>query len=117
MSDALNSLIVNALEEIKAKDIVHMDVRELTNVMDTLIIASGTSNRHVKSVANSVIVDAKKAGLPPIGIEGTEEGEWVLVDFGDTVLHVMLPTTREFYELEKLWSMEPGSRGAEEEQE
>jgi len=113
MSSELNQLIVTTLEDIKAKDVVNMDVTELTDVMDTLIITSGTSNRHVKSIANAVIVDAKKAGFTPIGSEGMETGEWVLVDFGGTVVHIFHPSAREFYDLEKLWSMEPNTRNSE----
>ena len=110
MSAALNELILEALDDLKGKDIVTLDVRELSDVMDTLIIASGTSNRHVKSLANNVVEDAKHSGLQPLGVEGLESGEWALVDFGDIVVHVMLEQTRSFYDLEKLWSMEPGSR-------
>ena len=110
MSQDLNQLIVSALEDLKGKDIVTMDVREMTDVMDTLVIASGTSNRHVKSLASNVVDETKKQGLQAIGVEGLEGGEWVLVDFGDTVLHVMLPATRDFYDLEKLWSLEPQGR-------
>lgn len=110
MSQELNTIIINALEDLKGKEIVSMDVSELSDVMDTLIIASGTSNRHVKSLATNAVQDAKDKGLPALGIEGLESGEWVLADFGDTVLHVMMPATRDFYDLEKLWSMEPGSR-------
>ena len=113
MSKDLNKLIISALEDIKAKDVVNMNVSDMTDVMDTLIIASGTSSRHVKSVANSVVVDAKKAGFKPLGIEGVDAGEWALVDFGDTVVHVFQPNAREFYDLEKLWSMEPSSRSAD----
>ncbi len=110
MSQELNTIIINALEDLKGKEIVSMDVSELSDVMDTLIIASGTSNRHVKSLATNAVQDAKDKGLPALGVEGLESGEWVLADFGDTVLHVMMPATRDFYDLEKLWSMEPGSR-------
>ncbi len=110
MSQELNTIIMNALEDLKGKEIVSMDVSELSDVMDTLIIASGTSNRHVKSLATNAVQDAKDKGLPALGVEGLESGEWVLADFGDTVLHVMMPATRDFYDLEKLWSMEPGSR-------
>ena len=110
MSLDLNKLIVDALEDVKGKDIVSMDVSDLTDVMDTLVIASGTSNRHVKSMANNVVEEARKHGHNPIGVEGLDGAGWVLVDFGDTVLHVMLPATRDFYDLEKLWSMEPSGR-------
>lgn len=110
MSQELNEIIINALEDLKAKDIVSLDVSGLTDVMDTLIIASGTSSRHVKSLASNAVQDAKERGIAALGVEGLEGGEWVLADFGDTVLHVMLPATRDFYDLEKLWSMEPSSR-------
>lgn len=112
MSAELNDLIVNALEDVKAKDIVQLDVRELSDVMDTLVIASGTSTRHVKSLAGNVVEDAKHSGHMPIGVEGAETGDWVLVDFGDIVVHVMQEETRTFYDLEKLWSMEPQGRSA-----
>jgi len=110
MSKVLNSLVVETLEGLKGKDIVCMDVTGLSDVMDTLIIATGTSSRHVKSLASSVSEDAKKAGFQPLGVEGINSGDWVLCDFGDTVVHVMLPQAREFYDLEKLWSLEPESR-------
>jgi ribosome-associated protein len=103
-SDDIKKIAINALEDLKAKDIVTLDVGELTDVMDCMIICSGTSSRHVKSLANNVAVDAKKQGARPLGIEGQEEADWVLVDFGDVVVHVMLPEAREFYDLERLWS-------------
>jgi ribosome-associated protein len=109
----LNDIIINALEDLKGKDIVCLDVRELSDVMDTLIIVSGTSNRHVKSLVDNAVEDAKEAGFRPMGVEGKEGGEWVLVDFGDTVVHAMLPATREFYDLERLWQLEPSSRSAD----
>lgn len=113
MSTDLNKLIINALDDLKGQDVVEMDVKELTDVMDTLIIVTGTSNRHVKSLASNVVDDLKKHNIRPLGIEGMESGEWVLVDYGDTVVHVLLPASREFYELEKLWSTMPGHRDAD----
>jgi ribosome-associated protein len=110
MSVELNALLINALEDLKGKNIIELDVRGLSDVMDTLIIASGTSTRHVKALAENAVMDAKKHGHRPMGVEGVEASDWVLVDFGDTVLHVMQQETRDFYELEKLWSMEPKSR-------
>lgn len=110
MSAALNELIVGALEDLKGKNIVQLDVRELSDVTDTLVIASGTSSRHVKSLANNVVEDAKQAGHQPLGVEGVDGGDWVLVDFGDIVVHVMQEETRGFYDLEKLWSLEPSNR-------
>ena len=106
----LNKILLNSIDDMKGRDVVTLDVRELSDVMDTLIIVSGTSNRHVKSLVDNAVDDAKKAGYKPIGLEGKEGGEWVLVDFGDTVVHAMLPTTRAFYDLEKLWSLEPSGR-------
>jgi ribosome-associated protein len=110
MSLELNQLIVKALEDIKGQQIVELDVTQLTDVMDHLIIATGTSNRHVKSLANNVVEELKNSGFRPLGVEGYEGGEWVLVDYGDTVVHVMLQSTRDFYELEKLWSKTPAHR-------
>ena len=103
-ADTLAELAVAALDDLKAVNTVTVDVRGLTDVMDYLVITSGTSNRHVKSLADNVSVEAKKAGVRPLGIEGEDVGEWVLVDFGDVVVHVMLPATRDFYDLERLWT-------------
>lgn len=103
-ANALEKTIIHALENLKGKNIVRMDVRKLTDVMDTIIIASGTSNRHVKSLADNARVEAKKNGYRVYGAEGEDAGEWVLVDFGAIVLHVMQPHVREFYDLEKLWN-------------
>ncbi len=102
-SEQLKKLVVDALDELKAKQIVSLDVRGLTGVTDFMVIASGTSNRHVKSLADTVLMQAKKQGIRNLGIEGEREGEWVLVDFGDVLVHVMLPDTRSFYDLERLW--------------
>ncbi|HSX59881.1 MAG TPA: ribosome silencing factor [Tahibacter sp.] len=94
-----------ALEELKAKDVVELDVRGKTSIADFIVIASGTSTRHVKSVSDEVVKYAKKAGMMPLGVEGQREAEWVLVDLGDIIVHVMLPRVREFYGLERLWSV------------
>lgn len=101
----LNKLVINALEDLKAKDIVSLDVRAVTDMTDTMVFVTGTSNRHVKSLAQNVSMDAKKAGLQPLGIEGLDTGDWVLVDLGDVLVHVMLPEIRDLYDLEKLWSV------------
>jgi ribosome-associated protein len=107
MTNPLNQIVVGALEDIKAIDIAVLDVSAMTDVMDTLVVASGNSNRQVKALADNVVEECKKAGYQPLGVEGVETAEWVLVDLGDVVVHVMLPETRKFYELEKLWSVRP----------
>lgn len=99
----LTKLVVGALEDLKALDLKVLDVRTMTSVTDTMIIVSGTSTRHVKAMADSVFEKAAAAGHRPLGVEGEKEGEWVLVDLGDIVVHIMLPQTRDFYNLEKLW--------------
>lgn len=108
-SEQLTDLIINALEEVKAKDIVKLDVRKMTTVTDYMIVASGTSNRHVRALADAVAETSRDAGHRPSGIEGEAGSEWVLVDLQDTLVHVMLPRVREFYNLEKLWSLTPAS--------
>ena len=95
-----------ALEEIKALDLVTLHVSDRTSVTDYMVIASGTSERHVRSLTGNVVRCAKRAGTPPLGVEGERGGEWALVDLGDVIVHVMLPRVREFYQLEKLWSVE-----------
>ena len=108
-SEALTDLVIEALEDVKAQDIVRLDVRDATTVTDYMVVASGTSNRHVKALVENVAEKAKEAGHRPIGIEGEEGGEWVLLDLQDTLVHVMLPKVREFYNLEKLWSLGPAA--------
>lgn len=107
MPHPLVDIVIDALEEIKAKDIVTLDVTALTDIMDNLVVASGSSNRQVKALADNVVERCKNAGYRPLGVEGMEGAEWVLVDLGDVVVHLMLPETRAFYELEKLWSLRP----------
>ena len=104
-SEQLCTLVVDALDDIKAKDIIKLDVRELTTVTDYMIVASGTSNRHVQALVDNVAEKARAAGHKPLGIEGEDGGEWVLLDLEDALVHVMLPKVREFYNLEKLWSL------------
>lgn len=103
-SEELCQLIVDALDDAKARDIVRLDVRDMTTVTDYMIVASGTSNRHVKAVVDRVAERTGSAGVKPIGIEGEANGEWVLLDLRDALVHVMLPKVREFYNLERLWS-------------
>ena len=102
--DQLLSIATDALDEVKGMDPVVLDVRGKCSVTDYLVIVSGTSNRHVKALAEEVISQVKKAGAEVLGTEGGEVAEWVLVDLGDVVVHVMLPKTRDFYQLEKFWS-------------
>ena len=101
----LRKIVVDALEELKAQDIKVLDVRGVASFTDLMVVASGTSTRHVKSVADKVIEKAGQAGIKPLGVEGEREAEWVLVDLNDIIVHVMLPQTRDFYNLEKLWSL------------
>lgn len=105
-----------ALEQLKARDTVEIDVRGKTSVCDCMLVASGTSSRHVKSIADEVVKHAKRLGVQPLGVEGEREAEWVLVDLGDVVVHVMLPRVREFYALERLWTVgdePPGEASSE----
>ena len=101
----LKKIVIAALEDLKGREIVALDVHNLTNVADHMVFCSGTSNRHVKSLADNAAMEAKKRGVKILGIEGELEGEWVLVDFGDVIVHVMLPETRAFYDLERMWSL------------
>jgi ribosome silencing factor RsfS/YbeB/iojap len=101
----LRRSVLGALDEMKAKDVVEIDIRGKASFADLLFIASGTSSRHVKSLADEVVKFVKKAGMMPLGVEGQKEAEWVLVDLGDIVCHIMLPRIREFYALERLWSV------------
>jgi len=103
--EILRRQVLAALDELKAKDVHEIDVRGKTSIADILFIASGTSTRHVKSLADEVVRFVKKAGMMPLGVEGQREAEWVLVDLGDIIVHVMLPRIREFYQLERLWTV------------
>jgi ribosome-associated protein len=108
-SEKLTELVVEALDDIKAQNIIKLDVRGMTTVTDYMIIASGTSTRHVQALVENVAQKAKQAGHRPMGIEGEDGGEWVLLDLQDALVHVMLPKVREFYNLEKLWSLPAAS--------
>lgn len=114
-AEQLRDTVINALEEVKAQDISVIDVRDRTSVTDYMVIASGTSNRHVRSLADSVIIEAKSNGVRTANVEGGEVSDWLLVDLGDVVVHVMMPATREFYDLERLWRDAPdlGVAGSE----
>jgi ribosome-associated protein len=99
----LLGIVTAALEDMKAVNVKKLDVRGLTDIADTMLIASGNSDRHVRSIAEHVVEKAKAAGIRPLGVEGARDAEWVLVDLQDILVHVMLPRVREFYSLEKLW--------------
>lgn len=100
---ALERLVLTALEDVKAVNVRRMDVRGLTDIADSMIVASGTSDRHVRAIADHVLEKAREINLRPLGVEGEREGEWVLVDLQDVLVHVMLPRVREFYAIEELW--------------
>ena len=108
----LQNLVTAALDDMKAVNVRVLDVRGLTDIVDTMVIASGNSDRHVRSIAERVVEKAKAAGLRPLGTEGARDGEWVLVDLQDVLVHVMLPRVREFYGLERLWDMTATKRAA-----
>lgn len=99
----LRDFIVNQLEEIKAQNISVLEIAEKSSIADFMVICSGSSSRHVKSIAIQLVKSLKEAKAPPLGVEGEDVAEWVLVDSGDVIVHVMLPATRDYYQLEKLW--------------
>ena len=103
--EALGDLVIEVLDDLKAQSVLRLDVRHLTSMTDMMIIASGRSDRHVRAVAQTLLERCEEAGCVPIGIEGQDGGEWVLVDLGDAIVHVMQPNVREFYALEKLWDI------------
>lgn len=102
-------VVHEALADVKAKDILELDIGDISNVADAIVIASGTSTRHVKALADNVADEARKAGFRPIGVEGERDAEWILIDLGYVVVHVMLPTARKFYDLESLWRTNPSA--------
>ena len=103
--DEVRALVRTALEDLKAEDIVELDVKGKTSVADVIFVASGNSGRHVKSIANNVVMESKHAGNQPLCIEGETDADWVLVDLGDVVVHVMQAQARKFYDLEGLWKV------------
>lgn len=111
-SEAIQQIALDALAEAKAQDVVVLDVRNKTSITDSMIVASGSSSRHVKTLAERVSMAAKAAGLGPVRTEGERDAEWVLVDLTDVLVHVMLPRTRDFYNLEGLWAVGPDSERA-----
>ncbi len=102
-SKKLTELVVGALEDIKGIDIKVLDVQDKTTITDVMVIASGNSSRQVKALVDSVVVQCKEKEMPPLGVEGADVGEWALIDLGDVVVHVMQPSIRDFYNIEKLW--------------
>jgi len=108
-SEQLLDLVLEALDDLKARDVVSLDVRGQSDVTDTIVVASGTSNRQVKALADHVVERVKAHGVRPLGSEGEQAAEWILVDLGDVVVHIMQPAVRQFYQLERLWGGEtPG---------
>ncbi len=110
--EKLSEIVLNAAQELKAVDLRVLDVRGKTSITDLMVVASGTSRRHVKSIAESVVMAAKAVGEKPFGVEGEAVGEWVLIDLSDMVVHVMMPETRAFYQLEQLWEVGPDHAGS-----
>ncbi|WP_148253807.1 ribosome silencing factor [Aidingimonas lacisalsi] len=102
--NALKSLVMDAVDELKGQDVVTLDVSRLTSVTDLMLVVSGTSSRHVAALADNVVEKAKQQGIKPLGVEGRTGSEWVLVDLGDLVVHLMQVETRQTYDLERLWS-------------
>ena len=101
--DELKKFAIEKIEDLKGRDIIDLNVEGKSTITDTMIVCSGNSKRHVVSIAENVILEAKQAGHPPLSVEGQDTGEWVLVDLGEVIVHVMQDETRDFYQLEKLW--------------
>lgn len=107
---SLTTLIIKALEELKGLDIATINVKNLTPITDVMVVCTGTSNRHVKSLADNVIQKAKAKKIKILGTEGTTEAEWILIDLGDVIVHIMQQRTRDFYGLEQLWGRKTSSK-------
>ena len=103
--NSIAQLVTDTMKDLKAEDVQTFDVRALTTMTDFMIIAGGRSNRQVKAIADKVIETAKTRRIRPLGVEGQNQAEWILIDFGDVIAHIMHPATREYYQLEKLWSV------------
>jgi ribosome-associated protein len=112
-SEEMKEVVLNALEDMKAKDVSIIDVKGRTSVTDYMIIASATSSRHVSSVAENLVTEIKKHGGRSLGVEGGEGSDWLLVDLGDIVVHIMMPSAREYYDLERFWKTSPLADGNE----
>ncbi len=104
--NTLTETIIQTMEDMKAVDVMVLDVGKMTTITDQMIIATGTSSLHVKAIAKKILEEAKQKGFTTIGTEGMEQGQWVLIDFGDAIAHIMHPDSRNYYQLEKLWSIE-----------
>ena len=109
-SEAIRELVIDALDDIRGQGIVALDVTQQTDITDYMVLASGASSRQVKALVDNLLRRVKAEGIEVLGVEGEESGEWVLVDLADVIVHVMLPAVREFYDLERLWSLNPKSR-------
>jgi ribosome-associated protein len=110
--DQLRDLVISSLEDFKAIDIHQVDVSGQNPLTELFVVASGSSNRHIKSMAENLVQKAKEAGCPPLGVEGQRDADWVLVDLNDVIVHLMLPQTRAFYNLEKLWAASDEQRNS-----
>lgn len=108
-AEQIRDMALTALEDLKAANITVLDVRNMTSITDYMIVASASSNRHLKALTDAVVEKSKQAGHRPLGVEGELTGEWSVVDLGDVVVHVMMPQIRDFYQLEKLWRVDPVS--------
>ena len=113
-SEALKELVMDALDDIRGQDIVALDVTQQTDIADHMVVVSGNTSRQVKALVDNVLARVKAEQVEVLGVEGADSGEWVLVDLADVIVHVMLPAVREFYDLERLWSVSPESRNPEE---
>lgn len=112
-STVLQRLVRDTLDDMKAMDVVALDVRHLTAITDAMFVASGRSDRHVRAIAEAIVERSGQAGIKPLGIEGMEGGEWVLIDLSDVIVHVMIRRTRDFYDIEKLWDISRPARETE----
>lgn len=109
-SEQLKDLALTAIEDLKGQDVVVLDVKKQADFTDYMIVVSGTSDRHLKAMSNEVFIQTKRAGFPALNVSGEDSRDWILVDLGDVVVHLMKPETRQLYEIEKLWSLTPSNR-------
>lgn len=102
-NEAFTAFVIEKIEDMKGRDIATLNIAEKSGFADVMVVASGNSTRHVKSIAQSLVIDCRAEGVEPLGVEGSDVGEWALVDFGDVVVHIMTDDTRDKYQLEQLW--------------